>query len=167
MSLAYQSTVRFFSRMNLWFAVVGAGILFFATAIIFIEVISRALGAGSRLWVIEVSEYSLLYITFLGAPYLLEKNMHVTLDLLYDNLTYRWKLLAKLVNSIIGFAICLVLAVVGVDVLLDQMGTGVRVTSVMAPHRYWITMALPVGMFLMAVQFLFQAIGVFWREGVR
>lgn len=163
MSSAYQSTVRFFSQLNLWLAVAGAGVLFFATTIIFIEVVSRALGAGSRLWVIEVSEYSLLYITFLGAPYLLEKNMHVTLDLVYDNLSAGWRSLAQFINSTIGFAICAVLTVFGVDVLLDQIDTGVRVTSVMAPHRYWITMALPIGMFLMAVQFLFQAIRVFRR----
>ncbi|EPX78208.1 hypothetical protein thalar_02437 [Litoreibacter arenae DSM 19593] len=35
----------------------------------------------------------------------------------------------------------------------------------MAPPRYWITLALPIGMFLMAVQFLFQAVGAIRRDG--
>lgn len=166
MPSAYQRIVGFFSRLNLWLAVVGAGILFFATTIIFVEVVSRALGANSRLWVIEISEYSLLYITFLGAPYLLEKNKHVTLDLLYDNLSQGWKALARLVNSVIGFAICVVLTVIGLDVLFDQIDTGVRASTVMAPQRFWITLALPLGMFLMAIQFLFQGIGAIRQEGL-
>lgn len=163
---AYSRIVRLFSRLNLWLAYLGAGILFFAASIIFLEVVSRAVVGTSRLWVIEVSEYSLLYITFLGAPYLLEKNMHVTLDLVYDNLAIGWKSLARLINSMLGFAICAVLTVIGIDVLVDQIGTGVRATTVMAPPRYWITPALPIGMFLMAVQFLFQAVGAIRQEGL-
>ncbi|TNF18974.1 MAG: TRAP transporter small permease [Rhodobacteraceae bacterium] len=166
MPSAYDRIVQLFSRLNLGLAILGAGVLFFAATIIFIEVVSRALGAGSRLWVIEVSEYSLLYITFLGAPYLLEKNMHVTLDLLYDNLSTGWRALARLLNSTIGFAICAVLTLIGIDVVIDQIGTGVRAATVMAPPRYWITMALPFGMFLMAVQFVFQAIGAIRHEGL-
>ncbi|WP_334064558.1 TRAP transporter small permease [Limimaricola cinnabarinus] len=160
----YHRLQRLFSRLNLWLAILGACILFFAATIIFIEVVSRAFGAGSRLWVIEISEYSLLYITFLGAPYLLEKNMHVTLDLVYNSLSTGWKALAQLVNSIVGLAVCLVLAVVGIDVVLDQVETGVRATTVMAPPKYWITLVLPLGTFLMAVQFLFQAVAALRAE---
>jgi hypothetical protein len=50
------------------------------------EVTIRWLGGASQLWVIEVSEYALLFITFLGAPYLLAKNLHVVMDLVYDSL---------------------------------------------------------------------------------
>ncbi|MCL4675691.1 MAG: TRAP transporter small permease [Pararhodobacter sp.] len=166
MPSAYDAIVRFFSRLNLWLAILGAGILFFAASIIFFEVVSRAVAGTSRLWVIEVSEYSLLYITFLGAPYLLEKNRHVTLDLLYASLTQGWKSLLRLLNSAIGFAICAVLTVVGFDVWMDQIDTGVRATTVMAPPRYWITPALPLGMFLMAVQFVFQGIGAIRGKGL-
>ncbi|WP_112320958.1 TRAP transporter small permease [Oceanibium sediminis] len=164
MPRTYGRIVTLFSRLNLLLAVTGAGILFFAASIIFLEVASRALFGTSRLWVIEVSEYSLLYITFLGAPYLLEKNMHVTLDLVYDNLPRGWKALAHLFNSALGFAVCVLLTVVGLDVVLDQYGTGVRAATVMAPPKYLVTMALPVGMFLMAVHFLFQIVAVFRQE---
>ncbi|WP_323037770.1 TRAP transporter small permease [Pararhodobacter sp.] len=166
MPSAYDSVVRFFSRVNLWLAILGAGILFFAASIIFFEVVSRAVVGTSRLWVIEVSEYSLLYITFLGAPYLLEKNMHVTLDLLHLSLSLGWQAILRVINSVIGFAICVVLTKIGIDVMLDQIDTGVRATTVMAPPRYWITPALPLGMFLMAVQFLFQGVGAIRRKGL-
>lgn len=154
----YQGIVRLFSRLNLICAILGAAILFFAASIIFFEVASRAVTGVSRIWVIEVSEYSLLFITFLGAPYLLEKNMHVVLDLVYDSLSRGWRRVAATLNAMIGLFVCVVLMVVGVGVVLDQIATGVRETTVMAPQSFWFTAALPLGMFLMAFQFIDQAV---------
>lgn len=149
---------RVFSALNLICAVVGAALLFMIAAIICFEVTGRAFGAASRLWVIEVSEYALLFITFLGAPYLLEKNMHVVLDLVYDSLTGRPRLLLQILNATIGFVLCAVLTVVGISVVLEQFEMGVRQVTVMRPQSWWITAALPLGMGLMAVQFLDQII---------
>ncbi len=154
----YQSVVRLFSRLNLICAVLGAGILFFIATIVFLEVVGRAITGTSQLWVIEVSEYSLMYITFLGAPYLLEKNRHVLLDLVFANLGPDWQRLAGVFNAAIGVALCMTLAVVGVGVVIDQIGTGVRETTVMAPRSYFLTMALPLGMFLLGFQFLDQGV---------
>lgn len=149
---------RVFSRLNLFCAVLGAVLLSMIAAIICFEVLIRWLGGASQLWVIEVSEYALLFITFLGAPYLLEKNLHVVMDLVYDSLSGRWRLLLQLMNATIGFALCAVLTVVGISVVIEQYGLGVRQVTVMRPQSWWITAALPVGMALMAVQFLDQII---------
>ena len=87
MSQALDPVRAFFSRINLICAITGAALLFGIAAIVCFEVLGRALGASSQLWVIEVSEYALLFITFLGAPYLLELNRHVIIDLLINGLT--------------------------------------------------------------------------------
>lgn len=149
---------RVFSGLNLICAVLGAALLFMIAAIICFEVTIRWLGGESRLWVIEVSEYALLFITFLGAPYLLEKNMHVVLDLVYDSLSGGSRIALQLFNATIGFALCAVLTVVGVSVVMEQFEIGVRQVTVMRPQSWWITAALPIGMGLMAVQFLDQMI---------
>ena len=147
---------RFFSWLNLGCAILGASLLFFIATIICFEVLVRALGGASRLWVIEVSEYSLLFITFLGAPYLLEKNMHVVLDLIYNAFPRGPKLILQLINATIGFSVCAVLAYVGLGVVIEQYTVGVREVTVMRPQSWWITAALPFGAALMAVQFLDQ-----------
>lgn len=145
-----------FSRINLICAILGAALLFFIAFIICLEVTGRALGGSSRLWVIEASEYSLLFITFLGAPYLLEKNMHVVLDLVYNSFQRRWRLIFQTINASIGFLVCAILTIVGIQVVLDQFDIGVREVTVMRPYSWWITAALPLGTGLMAVQFLEQ-----------
>lgn len=144
----------FFSRINLICAIIAAGLLFGIAAIVCFEVLGRALGAPSRLWVIEVSEYALLFITFLGAPYLLELNRHVVMDLLISGMSRRQRQITQLVNALIGTLVCLVLTYIGVQVVLDQLELGTREVTVMRPHSWWITAAMPIGTGLMAVQFL-------------
>lgn len=143
----------FFGRVNLICAIVGAALLFGIAAIVCFEVVGRALGAPSRLWVIEVSEYALLFITFLGAPYLLQLKRHVVMDLLVDNLHGPARWLAHVFNAGVGLFICLVLTWIGVDVVLDQLAQGTREVTVMRPLSWWITAAMPLGTGLMAVQF--------------
>ncbi len=144
----------FFSRINLICAIIAAALLFGIAAIVCFEVLGRSLGAPSRLWVIEVSEYALLFITFLGAPYLLELNRHVVMDLLVDRLHGTNRQISKFLNSLIGLLVCLVLTYVGVGVVLDQLELGTREVTVMRPLSWWITAAMPIGTGLMAVQFL-------------
>lgn len=157
---------RLFSRINLACAALGAGLLFLIAAIVCFEVLVRALGGASRLWVIEVSEYALLFITFLGAPYLLEKNKHVVLDLIYNAFPRGPRRVARLVNASLGFLTCAALTVVGVQVVADQFAVGVREVTVMRPQSWWITASLPLGMGLMGVQFLDQIARALRNEDV-
>ena len=147
---------RLFSRLNLICAILGAALLFFIAAIICFEVTVRAMGGASRLWVIEVSEYALLFITFLGAPYLLEKNAHVLMDLIYNSFAGRRRLVVQALNALIGLLTCTILTVIGVQVVLEQFEVGVREVTVMRPLSWWITASLPLGAGLMSVQFLNQ-----------
>lgn len=157
---------RLFSRLNLICAILGAALLFFIATIICFEVTARALGGASRLWVIEVSEYALLFITFLGAPYLLEKNAHVLIDLVYNKFSGKIRMFVQILNSGIGFVCCAILTVVGVLVVIEQFSLGVREVTVMRPTSWWITASLPLGAGLMSVQFLDQVLRTFRGEAI-
>jgi TRAP-type C4-dicarboxylate transport system permease small subunit len=157
---------RLLSAVNLCCAIVGAGLLLMIAVIICFEVTVRSLGFSSQLWVIEVSEYALLFITFLGAPYLLEKNLHVVLDLVYDSLSHRPRIVLQILNASIGFALCAILTGIGFSVVVEQFQLGVRQVTVMRPLSWWITLALPFGMALMTLEFLLQIIRSFRGERV-
>lgn len=156
MNGSIDSIRRLFSRINLVCAALGAALLFGVAAIICFEVTVRAVGGASRLWVIEVSEYALLFITFLGAPYLLEKNKHVVLDLLYNRLTGIPKSVIRFINASLGFFACAVVTYVGIGVVAEQYMVGVREVTVMRPLSWWITAAFPLGTGLMTIQFADQ-----------
>lgn len=154
MTLTLDLVRTVFSRINLICAIIGAALLFGVATIVCMEVIGRALGASSQLWVIEASEYALIFITFLGAPYLLELNRHVVMDLLTSNLTGERKRISNLFNGAIGLIVCIILTIIGMQVVLNQFDLGTREVTVMRPLSWWITSAMPLGTGLMAVQFL-------------
>ena len=76
------------------------------------------------------------------------------MDLLTNGLSGRRKRLSQIVNAVIGLFVCVVLTVVGVNVVLDQFDLGTREVTVMRPLSWWITAAMPIGTGLMAIQFL-------------
>lgn len=157
----YAAIMRLFSRINLLCAGIGAAALFGVTIAIFVEVVWRQVGGRSQLWVTEVSEYALLYVTFLAAPYLLEHNRHVVMDVVLEQLAAGAARLLSVLVAALGLAICVLLCWKGLALVLDQYAMGLRRISVLAPRSWYIMAAWPLGMGLMAVQFLDQLVAAF------
>lgn len=155
--IAINSLIRGISIINLLLASLAAVILVLATLMVFAEIISRLLFDHSLIWTVEISGYSLLYMTFLGAPYLLEKNRHVTIDLIANAITgLPGRILGTVVN-LFGALICIYFAWYALQVTLDQYQFNIRVTSVLRPSRYLLTMIVPLSMLLLSIQFLLIA----------
>lgn len=154
----YRRVMAAANYLNFGLALIAATVLFTVTMMIFAEVSWRYIGGRSQLWVTEVSEYSLLYITFLAAPYLLQNNRHVTVDLFLSGLSGNSARALRVVIALLGGALCVVLTIKGVQLVLDQYAMGIRRISVMAPRSWYIFAAVPIGTGLMALQFLDQII---------
>ncbi|MHA7880094.1 MAG: TRAP transporter small permease [Saccharospirillum sp.] len=155
--------MRGVSVLNLGLASISALVLLLATGIVFLEIMSRFFLGKSQLWVIEVSGYSLLYMTFLGAPYMLEKHRHVAIDILTDSLANPLRSrLAAFMNALAAI-VCLVCTWFGMAVLLDQIEFGQRETSVLAPRSYWLTWVFPLGMSLLSIQFIAHSVTC-WKD---
>lgn len=152
------SVMRGVSVLNLALAAVAAAVLVAATLMVFTEIVSRLLFDRSLMWTVEISGYSLLYMTFLGAPYLLEKNRHVAIDLITGALTGTPKKVLDTTTNLFGAAICLFFAWYALQVTIDQYQNGIRVTSVLRPYRYMFTAVVPLSMLLLSIQFLAHAV---------
>lgn len=154
----FSKIMRAVSRINLWLAWFSALVLLVSTGLVFTEIISRLIFSKSLVWVIEISEYSLLYMTFLGAPYLLEKHRHVAIDLVVEALPLLLRRLLIALMCIMAAIACAYCAWVGTLVTLDQWEFGMRETTLMRPPSYLITMVFPIGMALLAIQFFAQVV---------
>ncbi|MCE9664725.1 TRAP transporter small permease [Halomonas sp. M5N1S17] len=155
--------MRGVSRLNLLLAGISAATLVAATAAVFCEILSRFFFGKSLVWVVELSGYALLYMTFLGAPYLLEKNRHVAIDIVTEHLPPRLQRPLAFLVALFGAAICLYAAWYGLAVTLDQYQFGSRETTVLAPRSYLLTWVFPLGMFLLSIQFVAQAVACLKR----
>jgi len=133
---------------------VGAAVLIaYLIVSVALAVILRGFRTGIE-GLFESTEYSLLWLTFLGAAWVLREESHVKMDLLLTRLSSRNQTILNVITSIIGAIICLALTWFGVKVTWDNFQTGYFLHTVIAPPIYPILIIIPVGSFLLFIQFL-------------
>jgi len=105
-------------------------------------------------WVVELSEYSVLFITFFGAAWLLKRDGHIKVDILVNLLKPRTRASFSLISSIIGIIICLTFvwysAIVTIDFVRRDITTAIMLNIPKAP----IIAVICFGFFLLLLQFL-------------
>ena len=116
MSLS-KSLERLFDRILSLFMALACIILCLVMLSIGLEVVLRYFFDRPQVWVIELSEYALLYITFLGAAWVLKADGHVTVDLFTALLNSRVRAICSLVSFIVCVLVSLVLVVYGARVV--------------------------------------------------
>ena len=150
---------RWFDRFNQVLAAIACTMLVLITLAICWEIVARWTFNLNNPWLVELSEITLLYVTFLGAAWVLGNDKHVTIDLIIERIsgvTQRW---LHLVLSLLAAVTCFTLVWFGILVALDQFQNEIREPTIMAPQSFWITLVIPFGFLLLGVQFL--------RRGVR
>jgi TRAP-type C4-dicarboxylate transport system permease small subunit len=149
------------------------GLLAFLGAILVVFVMLLvAAHAGMRYFlgrpipgVIEISEYALLYITFLVAAWVLRREGHVKMDLVLNQLEPRTQILLNIITSIISAIICLVIAWYGTIVTWDHFQVGFYYSTPLRTPAFIIVAIVPIGSFLLFIQFLNRTRGYLdsWR----
>ena len=109
-------------------------------------------------WVIEVCEYMLLYITFLGTTWLLKRDGHVKVDIVLVSLNPKVANVLRLVTSIMGAVSCAFLVVYGTLNTVKYYQGGTLVIQTLNTPKWILTAVIPFGSFLLVVQFLRQFI---------
>lgn len=145
---------------------------FFAGFILLFVVGSVGLGIAMRnmgrplAWVLEVSEYSLIYIAFLVAAWVLRVEGHVTIDVVTNRLKPRTRSLLTAITSAICAVICFILTWYGAKVTWKFVLSGEFVVSVLEPPKYIFLVIIAVGSFLLFIQFIRRTIIYLrdWRE---
>jgi TRAP-type C4-dicarboxylate transport system permease small subunit len=121
------------------------------------EVITRYFLGRGTVWVLEFSEYALLYITFLGGAWLLKREGHIEMDLIIIRLSRKTQAIVKGVVSILAAILCSVFAWFGSVVALDHLSRGILQPTLVAPPDFPLFAVIPVGFFLLFIQFLRRA----------
>jgi TRAP-type C4-dicarboxylate transport system permease small subunit len=133
---------------------IACALISFVTVIIGADVFSRQVLGHPTVWVTELCEYSLLWITFLGTAWLLREEGHIRIDLILKKVNPRSANLLDVFTSIMGAAVSLILAWYGTEVVVDHFMRGVPSIEMLGIPKYLILMVIPIGCFLLFVQFL-------------
>lgn len=122
------------------------------------DVAARYLFASPTDWSNDLSEYSLLWATFLAAPWLVRTGGHVRIDILTERLPARPNHVLAIVVALAGAAVCVVAAwQTGVETF-DYWRRGTIFAKVWAVPQWIVYVAMPVGFVAMAVEFLRNAV---------
>lgn len=114
------------------------------------------LGTPTR-WVVEFSEYALLWLAFLSGAWILREEGHVRVELLTELLSPRWQRWMHSATSLLGAAVCAVYCWVSTSYVAEIRASGEILFKSM-PIEKWLVMAvMPPGLALLAIQFVRRA----------
>ena len=134
-----------------------AGILLVATVLIVcIEVCMRYFFQKPQVWTVEVCEYILFSIAFLGAPWLLKKGGHVSVDVVIEHLGSKSQDRLRLLSMVTGVLISAIICWFSLATAWDCYKSGVLVTKTLTIPKHYFLMLIFLGYFLLLVEFTRQ-----------
>lgn len=107
-------------------------------------------------WVIAVSEYALLYLTFLGAAWVYRKNGHVSVDLFVSRLGEGARGLAHRVGAATAAIVSSVVFWYSLGVTLDLYERGSILRGSIDVPQFVIVAAIPFGALLLIAESVAQ-----------
>ena len=116
------------------------------------EVVLRYFFNRPQIWVIEFSEYALLYITFLGAAWVLKSERHVTVDLAFSLMSEKGRTVCSLASYMICFLVSTVLLVYGTRVTWSYYVKGLYNPTVLEIPTSAILIVIPIGGLTLLIQ---------------
>lgn len=143
-------TIDLFNKL---YVVLSSVLMLSMVTIICLNVILRYLLNYSLAWSIELSEYILVYVTFLTAPWLLRTNEHIVVDVVYEAVSPKTKRVFKLISNTLGSLVCLVLTVFGFIVTWDNYVRDVILYNSLLMPKFILLIIIPVSGLLMFFEF--------------
>jgi len=134
-------------------AVLAGGVLVFISAAVCYSVVMRYFFKSPSIWVVQTTEYGLLWMVFLGTGWLLKEKGHVSVDIVYGLLGDRLKTRFDLVMYTLGGVACSVIFFISLAYIVECITRGVNDVRAVTVPKSFVFVIIPVGMFFLCVQF--------------
>lgn len=152
------SYIRIYDHFLAVLAGIVALMLLCAMVIIVVEVTGRYFFNSPLVWGLEVTEYILLYSTFLGMPWLVLRTQgHVRIDVVVTQLSQRRQAGLEMGVSLVVAVLCAVVAYYALMTAWDQYVRGVLTYGIYPIPKSLVIIPLVVSFTLCTVEFLRQA----------
>jgi len=121
---------------------------------IFREVIWRYVLNQPSVFSVEISEYIMIFITFMCAGWVLHKNAHVSMTVITDRLSKRTKICLDIVTSMLTMGVCCVIIWKGALSAVIAFTGNYRSASLIQ-FPLWISYGfIPLGMTILLLQYV-------------
>jgi C4-dicarboxylate transporter, DctQ subunit len=133
---------------------VAAVILALTVLSVAIEVFLRSVLNRPQAWVLEFTEYGLLFITFLVAPFLVKTERNITVDIVIGLLGQRTRSRLAVVQYAIICLVAFVFVYFGTTVTLDLYERGIYNPTIIQVPMAYVLFIIPVGGLFILIQAL-------------
>jgi len=140
-------------------AVLTVGILVALVASVAFEVVMRYFFNRPTAWVVELSEYSLLWLAFLGGAWVLREEAHVKVEMLVEILPPRTREIMHVITSLAGAATCALFCWVSTVYILELYESGEMLLRSIQVKKWAVLSVMVPGLLLITLQFIRRA----WR----
>jgi C4-dicarboxylate transporter DctQ subunit len=144
----------FFDRIIVLMTILAGILLVFAMLIISGAVASRYFLGRPIGWVIEISEYIILFVTFLVAAWVLKQDEHVKMDIVLNQLNPRTQAMINVITSGISAIVCFILTWYGAKVTWELFETSYFTPTLLELPKFIIIAIIFIGSFLLFIQCL-------------
>ena len=154
----------FFDRLISLLARLSILMIAVAWVSVLIEIVMRYFLNKPQAWVVEFTEFSLIFITFLAAAWVLKREGHVKMDLVINRLNPRNQALLNGITSVFGAALCLAVIWWTAGTAWDYTQRGIVHIEMLQLPKGPLLFVIPVGFFLLFIQFVRRSSG-YLRKG--
>ncbi len=143
-----------FDQIMNYSVIIAAVILIFVILSVSAEVVLRYFLGRPTVWVVEIAGYSLLYITFLVVAWVQKRQKHVKMDLVFNRLNPKVRVIVNLFTSIISTIICFILTLYGAKVTFYFFKAGYPTPTPLRIPKFIIVFIIFLGSLLLLIQFI-------------
>ena len=154
---------RFFDRLADLMAILAGVIMAFITAAICYGVVMRYFLMSPSIWVVQTSEYALLWMVFLGTTWLLRENGHVAVDIIYSHLRDRSRSFLNLITFSLAGVACAVVFFFGARYTWQCVVSGITDVRALTVPKQVVFIIIPIGSLLLCIQFFRMVWGEFFK----
>jgi len=134
-------------------AIIAALLMVAMMVVITLDVVLRNLGYQSSAHFFTFTEYALLVIPCMGAPWLAREKGHIYVEILLMSLPPRARAALTMLIGLICIAVCLVIAWYGFEVTIQNYLQSEKDVRSLDMPRWMIVGWIPVSFLMMAIEF--------------
>ena len=158
---------RILDRLMEGFAWLAGLLMMFSLITVCIDVVMRYFFNRPTGWVLQFSEYILLYIPFLAAAFVLREESHIRIDIVLNRLTGKARSLINMVTSLLSCLVLAILTYYGTYITIDFYQRNVPTLKYLKIPEFLVIMVIPIGCFLFSIQFIRRAYRYYKAYGTK
>lgn len=136
---------------------ISAALVVLVTVLLLFEVVTRYVLQRPTIWSLDMATYFLLYLALTGAPWLLQEEGHVKIEIITSHFSAGAQAFVTGVTSVVAAASCGIFSWQAASTTWQAYRAGQFIDRSIVVPRYLLTWIMAVGTFFLCLQFARRA----------